>query len=250
MGAKNTPCSHILNQHSRKATGGCAAPVLSGRTKPSYAGHRPGTGVVAGVAGLHGMMVEIGDTSPGRKIAQPPRPSPARLKSILSRREAAPERRYPSCRSPRRDALCEPDHRSNAKARRKEIAMKTIMLAAAAVMSLGMTSAFATTATRGQAETRVAQLNLDVQSSQAAKMLPVSGSHHPWRALVHAAELHPRHATWCARGLCHRRSRWCLRARAGCPAIETGMWAGLAPPRRRCLTGAFLKSRRNTHRAS
>jgi hypothetical protein len=50
--------------------------------------------------------------------------------------------------------------------------MKTIMLAAAAVMSLGMTSAFATTATRGQAETRVAQLNLDVQSSQAAKMLP------------------------------------------------------------------------------
>jgi hypothetical protein len=50
--------------------------------------------------------------------------------------------------------------------------MKTIMLAAAAVMSLGMASAFATTATRGQAETRVAVLNLDVQSSQAAKMLP------------------------------------------------------------------------------
>jgi hypothetical protein len=30
--------------------------------------------VVAGVAGLHGMMVEIGDTSPGRRIALAPAP--------------------------------------------------------------------------------------------------------------------------------------------------------------------------------
>jgi hypothetical protein len=54
----------------------------------------------------------------------------------------------------------------------QEIAMKTMMLAAAAVMSLGMASAFATTTTQGQVGTRVAQLNLDMQTSPAAKMLP------------------------------------------------------------------------------
>ena len=40
--------------------------------------HTPGTGLglvlVAGVAGLHGMMVEIGDANPGRRIALAPAP--------------------------------------------------------------------------------------------------------------------------------------------------------------------------------
>ena len=49
--------------------------------------------------------------------------------------------------------------------------MKTMMLAAAAVMSVGMASAFAATTPPGQVEAQVAQLSLDMPTTAAPKML-------------------------------------------------------------------------------